>query len=198
MRAENKLQAADRAIRRKRADFGATPGTQVALERGGGVAGAEAWALGYRFRGRVDIVIVAAGGGDGGGRGRLGEGQAGEAHHQQRAAGCVGVFLLRLAWGYGRRGGSAHEQFPVVLFVERDAVGLCWGERGVGASDEGAADGYFGAEANDGACNVSGYEGGDGGVDVARVDGVGATEEDEDLASAMGRDVACWWSALVM
>ena len=69
--------------------------------------------------------------------------------------------------------------------VEGNGVGLGRGHGGVGACDEGAADGDLGGEADDGACYVRCGEGADGGVNVARIGGEEGAEEEEQLAGAV-------------
>ena len=56
-----------------------------------------------------------------------------------------------------------------MLLVEGDGVGFVGGGGGVGAVDEGFADGDLGGEADDGAGDVRGGQGPDGVVDVAWV-----------------------------
>ncbi len=117
--------------------------------------------------------------------GEQGSDARGEAHHQQGALAAVGL----LGGGSGR-GGVAQEELAVVAVVEGDGVGCGGRGGGVGAGDEGAADGDLGGEADDGAGDVGGYEGGDGGVDVGGVGGEEGADEEEDLAGAVGGGVA--------
>lgn len=77
-----------------------------------------------------------------------------------------------------------------MLFVEGDAVGFVGGEGGVGARDEGAADGDLGGEADDGGGDGGGGERVDGRVDVAGVGGQERAEDEEDFARAVGGGVA--------
>lgn len=77
--------------------------------------------------------------------------------------------------------------------VEGDGVGCGGCGGGVGARDEGAADGDLGGEPDDGAGDVGGGEGGDGGVDVGGVGGEEGADEDEDLAGAVGGGVTGTW-----
>ena len=125
------------------ADLGAAAGAEVAAAGGAGVAGAEA-------AGWFDDA-------------------RGEAHHQKRT---LAAFVLAFFCGFSLvalvgvglggpgcdgRGGDVHDEVAEVLLVEGDAVGFVGGHAGVGARDEGAADGDLGGETNHG--------GGDGGGD---------------------------------
>ena len=58
-----------------------------------------------------------------------------------------------MGFGGDGRGGDVHDQFSKMLFVEGDAVGFVDGDAGVGACDEGAADGDLGGETDDCGCD---------------------------------------------
>jgi len=113
----------------------------------------------------------------------------GETHHQQCALAAVPL-LPAFIGGSGGRRGVAQEELAVVAVVEGDGVGRGSRGGGVGARDEGAADGDLGGEADDGAGDVRGDEGGDGGVDVGGVGGEEGADEEEDLTGAVGGGVA--------
>ena len=114
----------------------------------------------------------------------------GEAHAQEGASPDEVLSAVGGGCGGGRRGGGwrgscAHEQLAVVDVVEGDSVGLAGGHGGIGARDQGPADGDLGGEADDDAGDVVVCERGDGLVDVTWVAAEQAAVQEEDLASGM-------------
>lgn len=84
-----------------------------------------------------------------------------------------------------------------MLLIKGDSVGSLGIERWIGAGDESTTNGHFRGETNHCADDVGGYKCFNGVVDIARVDSIDCTKDDEDFAGSVGGSMAWYVSPTI-